>query len=122
MHVEGGTAPCVGVPDTLGEQTHRRARFGGARPRADEPAQRARLTDVARLSVAHAEVAALIVHGQENIRTAGPMNSPEVSCDILLWGEFSTCSIATWKVARRRQVESKGLLLQFGWAVRVYAR
>jgi hypothetical protein len=43
----------------LGEQTHRRARSSGAGPRTDEPAQRARLTDVARLSVAHTEVAAL---------------------------------------------------------------
>ena len=53
---------------------HRRARYGAARPRTDEPAECARLADVARLSVAHTEAAALTVHGHENIRAAGPMN------------------------------------------------
>jgi hypothetical protein len=33
------------------------------------------------LSVARAGVEALTVHGQENIRAAGPINLPEVSCD-----------------------------------------
>jgi hypothetical protein len=51
----------VGVPDPLGEQAHRRARSSGKHPGADESTQRARLADVARLSVAHAEVAALII-------------------------------------------------------------
>ncbi len=63
MHAEGSATPRVGVPGALGEQAHRRARSGRARPRTDEPAERARLADLARLSVAHAEVAALTVHG-----------------------------------------------------------
>ena len=74
MYAEGGAAPRVGLPGALGEQAHRRARYGDARPRTDEPAECARLADVARLSVAHTEAAALTVHGQENIRAAGPMN------------------------------------------------
>jgi hypothetical protein len=36
---------------------------------------------MARLSVAHAEVAALTIYGLENIRAADPMNLPEVSRD-----------------------------------------
>jgi hypothetical protein len=59
MHAESGAAPCLGVPGALGEQAHRSARSSGAHPRTDEPAERARLADVARLSVAHTEVAAL---------------------------------------------------------------
>jgi len=61
VHVEGGAAPRVGVPDALGEQAHRRARFGGAFASTDESTERARLADMARLSVAHTEVAALII-------------------------------------------------------------
>ena len=67
MHAEGGAAPRVGVPGALGEQAHRRARYGDARPRTDEPAECARLADVARLSVAPAEVGALTVHGCERL-------------------------------------------------------
>ena len=81
MHAKGGAAPRVGVPGALGEQAHRHARSSDAHPRTDEPAECARLADVARLSVADAEVAALTVQGQENIRAPGPMNLPEVSCD-----------------------------------------
>jgi hypothetical protein len=80
VHAEGSAAPCLGVPGALGEQAHRRARSGGAHPRTDEPAKCARLADVARLSVAHAEVAALTIRSHENIR-ADPINLPEVSCD-----------------------------------------
>ena len=69
MHAEGSAAARVGVPDALGQQTHRCARSSGARPRANEPAQRARLTDVARLSVAHTEVGALTIHGCEKLGT-----------------------------------------------------
>src|SRR5947207_5083795 len=55
VHAEGGTAPGVGVPGSLGEQAHRHRRSGGAGARANEPTERARLADVARLSAAHAE-------------------------------------------------------------------
>src|SRR5262249_37303422 len=66
VHTEGGAAPCVGVPRPLGEQTYRHHRSSRTDPRADESAQRARLADMARLSVARAEVAALTVHGCES--------------------------------------------------------
>src|SRR5439155_12671900 len=59
VHAEGGTAPSVGVPGPLGEQAHRHRRSGGAGARVNEPTERARLADVARLAVAHADVAAL---------------------------------------------------------------
>ena len=81
MYAEGSAAPCLGVPGALGEQAHWSARSCGAHPRTDEHAKCARLADVARLSVAHTELAALTVHGQENIRAADPMNLPEVSRD-----------------------------------------
>src|SRR5207253_10056120 len=64
VHVESGAAPRVGVPSALGEQTHRRSRSGSAGSRTDEPVERARLADVARLSVTHAEVAAVTVYDQ----------------------------------------------------------
>lgn len=51
MHVGGGAAPRVGLPDALGQQTDRRARFDRARARTDEPSQRARLANTAGLSV-----------------------------------------------------------------------
>jgi hypothetical protein len=76
VHAEGSAAPCVGVPGALGEQAHRRARSGGADPRTDEPAKCARLADVARLSVAHAEVAALTVHGQDLDEMSSANESP----------------------------------------------
>src|SRR6266487_4900439 len=59
MHAESCAAARVGVPGALGEQAHRSARSGGAHPCTDEPVECARLADVARLSVADAEVAAL---------------------------------------------------------------
>src|SRR5882724_73021 len=52
VHVESGAAPCVGVPGALGEQAYRHRRPGGSGPRANESAERARLADLARLSVA----------------------------------------------------------------------
>src|SRR5262245_1177211 len=52
VHTKGGAAPRMGIPSPLGKQTRRCARFSGARPRTDEPAERARLADVARLPVA----------------------------------------------------------------------
>jgi hypothetical protein len=61
VHAEGGTVTCLGVPDTLGEQAHRHRRSSGAGPRANEPAERARLSNMARLSAAHAELAAVTV-------------------------------------------------------------
>ena len=51
MHIESGAPPCVGVPSPLGEQTRRYHQLGGSGPRANESAERARLGDVARLSV-----------------------------------------------------------------------
>src|SRR5439155_7409037 len=54
VYAEGGAAPRVGLPGALGDQAHRRARYGDARPRTDEPAECARLADVARfVSCAH---------------------------------------------------------------------
>jgi len=61
VHAKGRAAARVGVPDELGEQAHRCARSGGAVSGTDEPAQRARLADMARLSVAHDDVEALTV-------------------------------------------------------------
>jgi hypothetical protein len=57
----------MGVSDALGKQTLRRARSLGTLSRTDEPAKRARLANMARLSIAHTE--ALSVHGcgPENI-------------------------------------------------------
>ena len=60
MHIESIAAACVGVPGTLGKQAHWHRRSDGAGPRVNEPAERARLGHMARLSVAHAEVEALI--------------------------------------------------------------
>src|ERR1043166_8656982 len=54
MHGDGGAASCMGIPDALGEQTDWRARSCGARPGTDESAERPRLADLARLSVARA--------------------------------------------------------------------
>src|SRR5437762_3068349 len=59
VHTESGAAPSMGVPGSLGEQTHWRTRSGGAGSRANESTERARLADVAGLSVAHAAVGAL---------------------------------------------------------------
>src|SRR5947199_9559554 len=59
MHAEGGTAPSLGLPGALGEQADRCVRSGCALSGTDESAKRARLGDVARLSVAHAELGAL---------------------------------------------------------------
>src|SRR5439155_17756465 len=56
VHVKGCAAPRVGVPGALRKQAHRRTRSSSAHPRADEPAERTRLADVARLSAAHASV------------------------------------------------------------------
>ena len=57
VHAESRAASGVGVPGSLGEQAHRHRRSGGAGARTNEPTERARLADVARLSVALAEVA-----------------------------------------------------------------
>src|SRR6266436_3403682 len=57
VHAEGCAAARVGVPGSLGQQAHRRARSGGALSGADESTERARLADMARLSVARAEIA-----------------------------------------------------------------
>src|SRR5437867_447752 len=59
VHAQGRAAPRVGVSDALGEQAHWRPRSGGAISRTDEPVKRARLADMARLSVAHPAVEAL---------------------------------------------------------------
>src|SRR6266480_8054797 len=56
VHVEVRAAARVGVSGTLGEQAHRRARSVGALSGTDESAERARLADVARLSVARTTV------------------------------------------------------------------
>jgi hypothetical protein len=61
LHAEGRAAARVGVPGALGEQADRCARSGGALSGADESAERARLADMARLSVAHTAVGALRV-------------------------------------------------------------
>ena len=62
VHAKGGAAARVGVPDELGEQADRCARSGGALSGTDESAERARLADMARLSVAYIAVRALRVH------------------------------------------------------------
>jgi hypothetical protein len=49
----------MGVSGALGKQAHRRARCRGALSRTDESAERTRLADMARLSVAHIAVGAL---------------------------------------------------------------
>ena len=67
VHAEGSAASRLGVPGALGEQAHRRARSDRTDPRTDEPAKCARFTNVARLSVEHAEVGALTVHGCERL-------------------------------------------------------
>ena len=59
MYAEGGAAPSMGVSGALGKQADRCARSGGALSSTDESAERARLADMARLSVAHIAVAAL---------------------------------------------------------------
>src|SRR5438477_11925659 len=51
MHGEGRAASRLGIPDALGQQTHRRSRSHRARARTDEPPQRPRLTHMAGLSV-----------------------------------------------------------------------
>src|SRR5947207_4481919 len=69
VHVEGRAAARMGVPGALGEQADRCARSVGALSGTDESAERARLTDMARLSVAHSAGGALSLHGYgfENI-------------------------------------------------------
>ena len=57
----------MGVPSALGKQAHRHRRLDGTGARANEPIERTRLADLAGLSVAHAGIAALTVHEQENI-------------------------------------------------------
>src|SRR5438067_10680184 len=51
MHIGSRTASRLGIPDALGQQTHRRSRSHRARARTDEPPQRTRLTHMAGLSV-----------------------------------------------------------------------
>src|SRR5205809_7794540 len=51
MHIGSRTASRLGIPDALGQQTHRRSRSHRARARTDESPQRTRLTDMAGLSV-----------------------------------------------------------------------
>src|SRR6266566_1339818 len=67
VHTESGAAPCMGIPSALGKQAHRHRRLDGTGARANDPIERTRLAHVARLSVAHAAIAALTVHEQENI-------------------------------------------------------
>jgi len=57
----------MGVPGALGKQAHRRTRSGSAVPRASESTERTRLSNVARLSVAHTTVEAL----RENVLVLG---------------------------------------------------
>src|SRR5439155_6760041 len=59
VHAQSRAASRVGVSSALGKQAHRDARSGSDVSRTDEPAKRARLADMARLSVARAAVAAL---------------------------------------------------------------
>jgi len=63
VYAEGSAAPCLGVSGALGEQAHRCSRSGGALSGADESTERARLADMARLSVAHGGSGALRLHG-----------------------------------------------------------
>ena len=56
VHAKGRAAARVGVPGALGEQADRCARSGGTLSGTDESAERARLADMARLSVAHTAV------------------------------------------------------------------
>jgi hypothetical protein len=59
VYAEGRAAPSMGVSGALGKQGDRCVRSGGALSSTDESAERARLADMARLSVAHIAVAAL---------------------------------------------------------------
>ena len=59
MYAEGRATPSMGVSGALGKQADRRARSRGTLSRTDEPAKRARLANMARLSVAQIAVAAL---------------------------------------------------------------
>jgi len=59
VYAEGRATPSMGVSGALGKQADRRARSGGTLSRTDEPAKRARLANMARLSVAQIAVAAL---------------------------------------------------------------
>ena len=60
VHVEGRAASRVGVSNALGKQARRRSRSGGTHSRTDESSERARLADMARLSIAHSEVETLM--------------------------------------------------------------
>src|SRR6266513_1390030 len=73
VHTEGRAAARVGVPGALGEQAARCARSGGALSGTDESAERARLADMARLSVAHTAVGALRL---SRLRIAGSNFGP----------------------------------------------
>lgn len=59
MYAEGRAAPSMGVSGALGKQAHRRARCRGTISRTGEPAKRAGLADMARLSVTQIAVEAL---------------------------------------------------------------
>src|SRR6266480_3549329 len=56
VHAEGRAAARVGVPGAVGEQADLCARSGGALSGTDESTERARLADMARLSVAYTAV------------------------------------------------------------------
>src|SRR4029450_6863510 len=59
VYAEGRAAARMGVSGALGKQTHRRARSRRTLSRTDESSKRARLANMARLSVAHIAVGAL---------------------------------------------------------------
>jgi hypothetical protein len=88
VHVESGAAPGVGVPGALGKQTHRRRRSGGARSRADESAERARLADVARLSVACHEGGALNVFQGRRLPLDQVQSQSFQTCDEIVTGNY----------------------------------
>src|SRR6266446_9603699 len=51
VHAEGGAAPSMGIPDSLGKQAHWHHRSDRSGPSANEPIERTRLADMARLPI-----------------------------------------------------------------------
>ena len=59
VHTESGAAPCMGIPSALGKQAHRHRRLDGTGARANEPIERTRFADMARLPITDGQVGPL---------------------------------------------------------------